>query len=166
MNALTKCLKHNLLKIDCFQRQFFQFRRQSYIIFYGRNKVLSFDCFDWWSQFLDTWNNGLFFLNKSFLACTSKTILHLSDKWSPSQKTHFLPLPSIEWSLLPLFLNFLFSLWTDDKPDTKDEPVYGVWDAILSPKSFLSSAVVCDGTIHATWAFNSTLIRSRILVKF
>ena len=106
------------------------------------------------------------FFNKSFLACTSETTLHLSDQWSPSQKTHFLPLPSDEWPLLPPFLNFLFSLWTDDEPDTKDEPVYGVWDGLLNPKSFLPSVAECNGTTHTSRAFNSTLIRSRIWVKF
>ena len=106
------------------------------------------------------------FFSKSFLACKSETILHSSHQWSPSQKTHFLPLPSNEWPLLSPFLNFLFSLWTDDEPDTKVEPVYGVWDGLLNPKSFLLSDAVCGGTTLASQAFNSTLIRSRILVKF
>ena len=38
---------------------------------------------------------------------------------------------------------------------TKDEPVYGVWDRLLNPKSFLPSAAERDGRTHASRAFNS-----------
>ena len=107
------------------------------------------------------------FFNKSFLACTSRATLHLSHQWSPSlKKTHFLPLPFNGWPLLPPFFNFLFSLWTDDEFNTKDEPVYRVWHGLLNPKSFLPSTAVCHGITHASRAFNSVLIKSRILVKF
>ena len=82
------------------------------------------------------------FFNNSFLVCTSETILHLSDQWFPSQKTHFLPLPSNEWLLLPPFLNFLFSLWTDDEPDIK---MNRHMDGLLNLKSLLPSDAVCDG---------------------
>ena len=98
------------------------------------------------------------FFNKTRIACTSETILHLSNQFPPTTLQCVASTTS--------FFEFPFFVWADDEPGTKDEPVYGLWDGLLNSKSFFPSAVVCDGTTHVSRSFNSTLIRSRILVKF